>query len=263
MTCEVIATGSKGNAVLLNGAYLIDCGVPFGKIKPYIRKIRLVFLTHIHSDHFSAATIRKIHDHRPGIRFVCCRNLLVDLCSKAGVSPNNITVLEPGQTAVFSHLPEGQLRVRPFELVHNVPNYGWLFESNVGSALYATDTRYIPISAPNLDLYMVECNYKGDELERRKERKLAAGGFVYEDNVAACHMSFETVMAWLSVNATPHSKVVFLHQHVETMQDAECRMQNDSPVIARSEATWQSPADNDSIPEEVVHGMDRSTSGIT
>ena len=29
MTCDVIATGSKGNAVLLNGAYLIDCGVPF------------------------------------------------------------------------------------------------------------------------------------------------------------------------------------------------------------------------------------------
>lgn len=219
MTCEIIATGSKGNAVVLNGVYLIDCGVPFSNLRPYLKKLRLVFLTHIHSDHFHAATIRKLHSHRPTLRFVCCRNLLVPLCSEAGVSPDNVTVLEPGQTALFSHMPDGQLRVTPFELIHNVPNVGWLFRSDAGSALYATDTQCIPLSAPNLDLYMVECNYKGDELERRKERKLAEGGFIYEDTVAACHMSFETVMQWLSQNATPHSKVVFLHQHIS--QDKE------------------------------------------
>ena len=220
MTCEVIATGSKGNAVLLDGAYLIDCGVPMGKLMKYIKKIRLAFLTHIHADHFNATTIRKLHEHRPGIRFVCCRNLLVPLCSEAGVSPNNVTVLEPGQTAVFSHLPGGELRVTPFELIHNVPNVGWIFHNANGSALYATDTLRIPIDVPNLDLYMVECNYKGDELERRKERKQATGGFIYEDTVAVSHMSFETIMSWLSRNAMPHSKVVFLHQHIEKDGDA-------------------------------------------
>ncbi len=246
MAYEIIATGSKGNAVLLNGIYLIDCGVPFGKIKPYLRKIRLVFLTHIHSDHFNSSTIRKLHAHRPTLRFVCCRNLLVPLCSEAGVSPDNITVLEPGQTAAFSHLPDGQLRVTPFGLIHNVPNVGWIFRSDAGSALYATDTQYIPVAAPNLDLYMVECNYKGNELEQRKERKLAEGGFVYEDTVAACHMSFETVMAWLSQNATPHSKVVLLHQHVERTQDAV----RSPSVIASPEGAWQSPADNDNTLKE-------------
>ena len=229
MTCEIIATGSRGNAVLLGGVYLIDCGVPFNKLRKYLRKLRMVFLTHIHTDHFNAATIRRIHEHRPGVRFVCCRNLLVSLCSEAGVSPDNITVLEPGQTAVFRHEPGGDLQVQPFGLVHNVPNIGWIFRSPGGSVLYATDTQYIPISAPGLDLYMVECNYKGDELERRKEHKLATGGFVYEDKVAVSHMSFETVMAWLSENATPHSKVVFLHQHIDK--------------------------------EEVPNGMDRSSSG--
>lgn len=215
MTCDVIATGSKGNAVLLGGIYLIDCGVPFHMLKPCLKKLRLVFLTHIHGDHFNAATIRKLHTHRPTLRFVCCRNLLVPLCSEAGVSPDNVTVLEPGQEAMFSHLPDGPLSCRPFPLIHNVPNVGWLFKDATGSALYATDTQSIPVQAPDLDLYMVECNYKGDELERRKERKLRSGGFIYEDTVAACHMSFETVMAWLSQNAAPHSKVVFLHQHIE------------------------------------------------
>lgn len=216
MTCEVIATGSRGNAVLLDGAYLIDCGVPMSKLTKYIKKIRLVFLTHIHTDHFNAATIRKLHDRRPGIRFVCCRNLLVPLCSEAGVNPDNVTVLEFGQTAVFTGAhPDDELRVQPFELIHNIPNVGWIFRTPIGSALYATDTQYIPIDAPGLDLYMVECNYKGDDLERRKERKLASGGFIYEDKIAVSHMSFETVMSWLSRNATPHSKVVFLHQHID------------------------------------------------
>ena len=30
MTCNVIATGSQGNAVVLDGTILLDCGVPFG-----------------------------------------------------------------------------------------------------------------------------------------------------------------------------------------------------------------------------------------
>ena len=221
MTYEVIATGSKGNAVLLDGAYLIDCGVPMSKLTKYIKKLRIVFLTHIHMDHFNASTIRKLHERRPGLRFVCCRNLLVPLCADAKVNPDNVTVLEPGQTAVFPHEPGGELRVSPFELIHNVPNVGGIFRNPGGSALYATDTQYIPTEAPGLDLYMVECNYKGDDLERRIERKQATGGFIYEDKVAVSHMSFETVMAWLSANATPHSKVVFLHQHVERDGDTE------------------------------------------
>lgn len=231
MTCDVIATGSRGNAVVLDGVYLIDCGVPMSKLTKYIKKLRMVFLTHIHTDHFNAATIRKLHEHRPGLRFVCCRNLLVPLCTDAKVNPDNVTVLEAGQTAAFPHEPCGELRVSPFELIHNVPNVGWIFRGGNSSALYATDTQYIPIDAPGLDLYMVECNYKGGDLERRKERKLATGGFIYEDAVAVSHMSFETVMGWLSANATPHSKVVFLHQHIEK--------------------------------EEVPDGVDRSTSGTT
>lgn len=118
MTCDVIATGSRGNAVILDGAYLIDCGVPFSSLKKHLKKLRMVFLTHIHSDHFNPATLLKIHEHRPSIRFVCCRNLLVPLCGDAKTSPNNVTVLEPGQTAVFRHEPGGELRVTPFALIH-------------------------------------------------------------------------------------------------------------------------------------------------
>lgn len=218
MTCEVISTGSIGNAVLLNGKYLFDCGVSYKKLKPYIKALSAVFLTHIHGDHFKIQTIRRIHRDRPMVRFVCSKNLLVPLCTECGVEPKNVVLVTPGELAEIHFGPES-IRIQAFDLIHNVENVGWAVEvqggEEPGKALYATDTQYIPVCAPGLDLYMVECNYHVDELLRRKERKIQEGKFSYEDTVAASHMSQETVTNWLRQNAGPDSEVVFLHQHIE------------------------------------------------
>jgi len=48
MNIEVVQTGSKGNAVLVDNI-LIDCGVSFKKLSPYVRRLKLVLLTHVHS----------------------------------------------------------------------------------------------------------------------------------------------------------------------------------------------------------------------
>lgn len=224
MTCEIIATGSKGNAVMVNGKYLFDCGVPYGKLQGFVKKLRVVFLTHIHSDHFQRRTIAKIHRARPGVRFVCGRNLLVPLCTECGVSPQNVIVMESGKTASVHYGPE-YIEFQCFDLIHNVENVGWAVTvsggDNPGRALYATDTQYIPIDAPGLELYMVECNYHVDELNRRREEKKAQGRFIYEDKVEAAHMSAETVTNWLGKNAGAGSQVVFLHQHIEKKEVAE------------------------------------------
>ena len=53
MTYNIISTGSKGNAVVINGRILIDCGVPFKALEPVKKDLRLALLTHIHSDHFN------------------------------------------------------------------------------------------------------------------------------------------------------------------------------------------------------------------
>lgn len=49
MTFEIIGTGSSGNALVLNGCILLDCGMPFKKIKPYLKELKLVFVSHCHS----------------------------------------------------------------------------------------------------------------------------------------------------------------------------------------------------------------------
>ena len=49
MNYEVVETGSNGNAVVINDEILIDIGVPYKKIAPYAKKLKIVLLTHIHS----------------------------------------------------------------------------------------------------------------------------------------------------------------------------------------------------------------------
>ena len=49
MECEVIQTGSKGNCVILDGRIAVDMGVTYKSIEPYLKDLKLVLLTHIHS----------------------------------------------------------------------------------------------------------------------------------------------------------------------------------------------------------------------
>lgn len=49
MEYEIINTGSDGNAVVVNRMIFIDCGVSFKRLQPFIKKIRIIFISHIHS----------------------------------------------------------------------------------------------------------------------------------------------------------------------------------------------------------------------
>lgn len=49
MNFEVIETGSKGNALVLNDCILIDCGVAYKKIEPYAKHLKLALISHVHS----------------------------------------------------------------------------------------------------------------------------------------------------------------------------------------------------------------------
>ena len=45
---EIVQTGSAGNCVILCSEIGIDMGVSFKQIKPFINRLRLVLLTHVH-----------------------------------------------------------------------------------------------------------------------------------------------------------------------------------------------------------------------
>ena len=112
---NIIATGSKGNAVKIDDI-LIDCGVSFKKLKDVYKHIRLVLLTHEHSDHFRPSTIRKLAAERPTLRFGCCRWMVPKLI-ECGVSPTQIDVYDIGKRYDYK-----VFALSPIKLYHDVPN---------------------------------------------------------------------------------------------------------------------------------------------
>ena len=113
---KIISTGSKGNAILLDNGILLDCGVPFKDIKPYIKDIKLIFLSHEHSDHINPSTIKHIHDLRPTIRF-CGGLFLKDKLIELGIKRSKIDVLKHNNTYNY-----GKFTIQPFILFNELHN---------------------------------------------------------------------------------------------------------------------------------------------
>lgn len=214
MDYTVIATGSTGNAVIIEKSILIDVGVPYKKIEPYMGDIKLVLLTHQHSDHFRASTVRRMALEKPLLRFGC-GPFLTPLLVKAGVPKQQIDVMQPKMLYGY-----GICNVIPVELVHDVENYGYKLHFEKGKVFYATDTGSLSmVSAKGYDLYLVESNYKKDELQARMDEKLANGQYAYEQRALKYHLSEEKVNDWLYKNMGKNSEYVYLHCHVDRGAD--------------------------------------------
>lgn len=205
---NIINTGSKGNAVVIGGTILVDCGVPFSALKDVYRDIKIVLLTHIHVDHFKPSTIRMLTQKRPTLRFACGKHLVEDLL-ESGVNPSNIDVLEIGKKYDY-----GAFKLVPVKLYHNVPNVGYRLFIGQEKVFYATDTSTLAgITAKNYNLYMVEANYEPEKLIEAINEKAQKGEYAYEMNVLRNHLSKPDCDEWLSNNKGKNSKWVYLHQH--------------------------------------------------
>ena len=209
MTYKIINTGSDGNATIVEDTILIDCGVSFKKIKPYIQKLQLVLLTHIHQDHFNKTTIRKLAEDRPTLRFGCCEWLVQELID-CGVDKGNIDVYILDKKAIYND----NLRVKPVKLYHDVPQCGYKVEINNYKVFYATDTKTLEgIKAIGYDYYFVEANYVNDE-----ELHDRAYNDYYENRVKNTHLSQEQATNWLLENMSFYSSYQFMHLHKEKIR---------------------------------------------
>lgn len=211
---EIISSGSQGNAAVIEGQILIDCGVPFKAVEPFSKALKLVLLTHIHSDHFRRSTLRRLAEERPTLRFACCEWLAQHL-SAAGVPARQIDVLVPG--VMYGY---GICNVIPFEVKHNVRNCGWKVWLPSGKLIYCTDMANLNgIHAHNYDLYMIEGNYDEEEIKQRIADKKANGEFIYERRVLRDHMSRQRANDWLYAHMGSNSVYVYMHCHQEEPSD--------------------------------------------
>lgn len=210
MNYKIISSCSTGNATIIRDIILIDCGVTFRKLEKYYKKLKIVLLTHIHSDHFKKETIRKLVQERPTLRFACCEWLLKPLLD-CGVERKNIDVLQIGTRYDYK-----LFKIVPIKLYHDVPQCGYRVLFDNYKVIYMTDTRTVEgIVAKNYDLYLVEGNYEEEELEQRIKQKQEEGLYYYESRVRNTHLSKGQATDFLLNNMGENSEYVFMHEHVE------------------------------------------------
>ena len=207
---QIIASGSSGNATVLHNKILIDCGVPFKLLEPYYRKLSLVLLTHIHSDHFNRSTIARLACERPSLRFGCCEWLCMPLID-CGVSPANIDVYT--EDTAYNY---GSIMLKAVPLVHNVPNCGYKIRiGDIGKwVFYATDTNNLNgIEAKGYDLYLVEANFEENEIKERIEDKKYHCEYAYEMQVLKNHLSKQKADDWIYKNIKQNGTYIYMHEH--------------------------------------------------
>lgn len=210
---EIINSGSGGNAVVLNEKVLIDCGVPFKAIQTYVPKLKLVLLTHIHGDHFKWATIRRLANDRPTLRFGCGRWLLEPL-ARCGVALDKIDVLEDGNLYGY-----GICNVIPIPLVHNVPNQGYKIHFPHGKVIYCTDSGNLNgIKAKWYDLYLIEANYIDEEIDRKIADHKERGEYAYEIRVKRDHLSQAQANNFIYSNIGPSGSYIYMHAHEDKVR---------------------------------------------
>ena len=210
MNYKIISSCSTGNAVIIRDFILIDCGVTFKKLEKYYKNLKIVLLTHIHQDHFKKATIRKLAQERPTLRFACCKWLLEDLI-KCGVSKKNIDVLEIGIKYNYK-----LFKIVPIKLYHDVPQCGYRVLFDDYKVIYATDTKTLEgITAKDYDLYLIEGNYEDEEIEERIRKKQQVQQYCYEYRARYTHLSKGQASDFLLKNMGKNSEYVFMHEHVE------------------------------------------------
>ena len=206
---NIISTGSKGNAVVFEDKVMIDCGVTFKALEPFYKNLKLILLTHNHSDHFKKRTIHKLAIERPTLRFACCRWLVPALVD-CGVDKSNIDVLD--FDVMYGY---GICNVIPFYLTHNVPNCGYKVHfGNAGKLVYATDCNNLNgVSAKGYDLYMIEANHEEAVIQEKIKQKKADGMYAYEQQAARNHLSKEKADNWLYQNMKSSSIYIYMHCH--------------------------------------------------
>ncbi len=207
MQLKVIATGSKGNAYLLENekeALLIECGVSFLEVKKALNfnlnKLVGCLLTHEHLDHSksindfletgnpiysSQKTLKKLH-----VFSTFCKTYFAD------------------------DLPEyiGGFTIYSFKVNHDAvdPIGFYIHHPDCGNVLFATDTFFLKYTFPNLNNIIIEANYCEDILEQR-EKQGNANTYI-SNRVRRSHMSIQQCIKTLQANDLSNvNNIVLIH----------------------------------------------------
>ena len=201
---NVISSGSHGNCVIYHKSIMVDIGVPFSLIKPYMYDIQIVLLTHEHlSDHLNITTLEKLQFERPTLRMALGEWML-----KYVKHLNNLDIVEVGEWYDY-----GTFKISPVLLYHDVPNCGYRIFKDDHKTIHCTDTGHLTgISAKNYSLYALEFNYNEDTIHEQIAKIEAAGGYAYQKDSINTHLSEQQAREFIFKNKGQNFEVIRLHE---------------------------------------------------
>lgn len=201
MQLKVIGSNSAGNCYLLQSndeTLLIECGVPFSKIKKALDfKYSNVFclVTHSHGDH--ASSLKDVLN--AGIKVYAGEETLK---AKGVIAHHRAFIISAGTSYHF-----GSFKVKPFLVNHDVPCFGFLISHHeCGLVLFLTDTYFCDYTFPGLNNIIVECNHSEEIINSNGTEKFL------KDRVIQSHMNLETCKGLLMANdLTQVNNIVLIH----------------------------------------------------
>lgn len=189
MTFKVIGTGSSGNCFLF-GELMIDCGMPYSKIKDYVKPT--ILLTHCHGDHFNSSTIRKLSTNH-NVMFYA----LPYLCERLQtIGIDNFVPIEVGKVYQI-----GKYKVSPVMAYHDVENVGYRIMCKDIKHFHITDTSTLEgITARNYTSASIECNHCEIEALKLIEQARENGEFSHLPGAMNSHLSVQQTIEFIKQN---------------------------------------------------------------
>lgn len=216
---RVLASSSAANCTHINdGSYqiLLDAGMKPKTLQRALgfglTRVSAVFITHSHADHSQAVP----HLLRAGVDCY----MLKETAEAIGATGHRVHHVEANQ-----QYQVGPWTVRPFELLHDVPNLGYLLVHMDGwKVLLITDTPYCQYRFEGITHALVEANYSRGILNRLVEQ-----GTLDQNHAARVirnHMSIENAAQLLHTLAVPPLREVhLLHLSNGNSDEAEFKRQ--------------------------------------
>lgn len=209
MKLHVLGSGSTGNGYILEGensALIIEAGLPMMEAKKALQfnlsKVAGLVASHPHADHSG----RALEYAMAGINIHSSLECLDVIGLTKGLYSHRAKPVIPERKYRI-----GEFTVMPFDLVHDVTNYGYLIShADMGLTCFITDTHYCPYVFPGLNNLLLECNYSDDVIERRVE-----DGHLHPslaERIKNSHMAQSTTLEFLRCNNLNNvNNIVLIH----------------------------------------------------
>lgn len=218
---NLIASGSNGNCVIYRDKVMVDIGIKLKDkklIEPYMEDVKVIIITHRHSDHIQLPLMKWIIKEYPKVVFMYLQDVREYLDEKLTRKVNGESVqievpkeiiIEPKKVYNL-----GFVKYQPISVYHDVPNVSLYFKWEDGFSNYhATDTHNLDgIRIPKTtDLVALEQHHQEEHYDMVIDEKQANGEYSHEIGAKNSHMSFERATNFLETNNLVGATVVRLH----------------------------------------------------